>query len=190
MNAPVCDVALSTQIRQIGKEDTLDLRHAVLWPNLPVSDVCLPEDDLGVHYGAFHPPNISPIAIISLFVEDLPSIETDMAADDTLTGTTSEDPNSTAASGRTGESAVRFRKFACSLDWQGKGVGTRLLLHALSMARVDLGVTVAWCDARTATQDWYRRRGFVAFGPVFYKKDVEYVRMWLDLTSDNALVGR
>lgn len=139
-----------------------------------------------MHYGAFHPASISPIAVISLFVEDLPSIETDRTADDTLTGTTREDPNSAATSGRTGASAVRFRKFACSSDWQGKGVGTRLLLHALSMARVDLGVTVAWCDARTATQDWYHKRGFVAFGPMFHKKDVEYVRMRLDLTSDNA----
>ena len=40
---------------------------------------------------------------------------------------------------------------------------------------------MARCDARIATQEWYKRRGFQPFGPKFFKGPVEYVRMKADL---------
>ena len=53
-------------------EETIPLRHSVLWPNMPLSHVCLPEDASGTHYGAFLSLRETPVAVISLFLEDLP----------------------------------------------------------------------------------------------------------------------
>lgn len=40
-------------IRPIAAQETIDLRHRVMWPDLPRDDVILPEDADGVHFGAF-----------------------------------------------------------------------------------------------------------------------------------------
>jgi hypothetical protein len=39
----------------IDADQTIPLRHSVLWPNAPISQVLLPEDDKGIHIGAFIP---------------------------------------------------------------------------------------------------------------------------------------
>lgn len=140
---------------------------------MPREHVILPEDALGIHYGAFLPHASHPVAVISLFLESQPIGDQER----TLPG-----PGPDSPSPRTmHQKVVRFRKFACCPGFQGRGLGTRLLLHALSMARSDMGVSTAWCDARKATEEWYRKRGFIVFGPTFFKGPVEYVRMKLDL---------
>ncbi|KIM36533.1 hypothetical protein M413DRAFT_78076 [Hebeloma cylindrosporum] len=168
------------RIDKISKDQTLQLRHSVLWPDVPLSHVCLPEDDAGIHYGAFSPQRDTPIAVISLFREDIPTDkETPHPAETDLF---SGSANLMTRYCEGGLLAVRFRKFACDPQYQGQGYGSQLLLHALSMVRSDWGeVTMAWCDARTATQEWYERRGFHPFGPKFFKGAVEYVRMKVDL---------
>lgn len=45
--------ALSPKIRAILPEETVSIRHSVLWPNHPVEHVVLPEDQNGMHFGAF-----------------------------------------------------------------------------------------------------------------------------------------
>jgi hypothetical protein len=40
---------------------------------MPLSQVCLPEDDSGFHYGSFLLQRDAPVAVISLFLEDLPT---------------------------------------------------------------------------------------------------------------------
>ena len=165
---------MDSQIRidKISKDQTMQLRHSVLWRDLPLSHVCLPEDDAGLHYGAFSPQRDTPIAVISLFRENIPTDEE----------TLDLEPGLGSAKLMTHYcEAVRFRKFACEPQYQGQGYGSQLLLHALSMVRSEWGVTMAWCDARTATQEWYKRRGFQPFGPKFFKGTVEYVRMKADL---------
>ena len=159
------------RILKISSQDTIELRHSVLWPDMPTEHVILPEDAHGMHYGAFLPHVNQPVAVISLFLAPIPI--------GVLTKR-QERPNSTYPPMAT-ENAVRFRKFACYPQYQGRGFGTQLLLYALSMARSELGVTVAWCDARRATQEWYSKRGFVPFGDTFFKGPVEYVCMKLDL---------
>ncbi|KAF8187762.1 hypothetical protein BJ912DRAFT_969551 [Pholiota molesta] len=119
----------SIAIVKISKEDTVNLRHSVLWPDMP-------------------PEHARPI---DKSEEPQPS------------------PDGTSTS-KTKEPAIRFRKFACDPQYQGKGLGTWLLLHALSIARSELGVHVAWCDARRTTEDCS-----------FFKGPVEYIRMELDL---------
>lgn len=151
-------------------DKTLPLRHSVLWPDMPLSHVRLPEDDFGTHYGAFLQDDAEPVAVISFFLEDVP-IDKGMELQESNIIT------SLQCSGR----AVRFRKFACAPQYHGKGIGTQLLLHSLSMSRSEEGASVAWCDARTSTMEWYRKRGLRPFGTPFYKGRVEYNRMFLDL---------
>ncbi|KAH9922909.1 uncharacterized protein B0H18DRAFT_1085759 [Fomitopsis serialis] len=150
------------KIKQISPDETVPLRHTVLWPSHPVSHVLLPEDNQGSHYGASLPHGDHPIAVISVFKEPLPC---DVTQEAKLLD--SERP----------AVAARFRKFACEPSHQGRGIGTRLLKHVFEVAASDLGCDVIWCDARLATAEWYERRGMSRFGEIFHKGDIPYVRM-------------
>ncbi|KAH9932825.1 GCN5-related N-acetyltransferase [Epithele typhae] len=147
-------MTIAIDIRRISAEDTVLLRHSVLWPDHPVSHVLLPEDASGFHYGAFLPGGDRPTAVVSVFVDALPRAGSDDRA-----------------------RAARFRKFACDPARQGRGVGTRLLAHAFNAAAAEMKCDVIWCDARTSAAGWYERRGMVRFGDTFFKGDVEYVKM-------------
>ncbi|KAH7913380.1 acyl-CoA N-acyltransferase [Hygrophoropsis aurantiaca] len=149
-------------VRLIDVEATQSLRHSVLWPEMDISYVLLPEDDRGSHVGAFLPSSDKPIAVISLFVQPIPSEEKSVAMDHHIANS---------------EPAARFRKFACHPDYQRRGIGTKLLKHVFTLAASELGVKVIWCDARLTTSEWYRKRGMVPFGSRFFKGSVEYTRM-------------
>lgn len=147
-------------MRRITPQQTVPLRHAVLWPSKPVEYVLLPEDGTGYHYGAFADSSSGePLAVISLFLETIPHH-----------GVQGHEADSTLP-------AARFRKFACEPSHQGRGIGTALLRHVLDAARDELNCRVLWCDARVESAAWYERRGLVKFGETFYKGEVEYVRM-------------
>ncbi|KAJ7366144.1 hypothetical protein DFH08DRAFT_833609 [Mycena albidolilacea] len=163
MAAP--DKPSSLRCSEIDADQTVPLRHSVLWPNEPVSHVLLPEDSAGRHYGAFIKSNPAPVAVISLFVEACP-IDNGLNHRDT-----------------THKAAVRFRKFACDPAYQGQGIGTKLLLHAASVASSELQATLLWCDARDDTRAWYERRGLTAFGDAFFKGPVKYIRMKIDIDT-------
>ncbi|KAH7927663.1 GCN5-related N-acetyltransferase [Leucogyrophana mollusca] len=153
-------------IRPIEAKATMSLRHSVLWPEMDLSYVVLPEDDSGIHLGAFLPGRDEPIAVISVFIDTAASEQSSAITD-----------QQTAFS----EPAVCFRKFACHPDYQGQGIGTALLKHAFLVAGSELGAKVIWCDARLAKSDWYRKRGMVSFGDRFFKGSVEYIRMKMSL---------
>ncbi len=40
-------------IRRISASETLPIRHQVLWPNLPIEDCILSDDNDGHHFGGF-----------------------------------------------------------------------------------------------------------------------------------------
>jgi hypothetical protein len=170
----------------IKAEDTIPLRHSVLWPDRDVSYVSLPEDTEGYHFGAFSWSHDTLVAVISLFVEPIPDIDSKPDSSDIDINTKGH------------ESAARFRKFACHPSYQRRtfiqiiylslcrlilhrlcqeGIGTKLLEHVFSMAFSELGVTVVWCDARATSIGWYQRRGMTPFGGPFQKGGLEYVRM-------------
>ena len=153
------------EIKRIQPEDTVPLRHAVLWPNKPISYVLLPEDSAGHHFGAFLSKTEPAVAVISLFIESLPVPE--------------NVPKAAVSSGTTPR-AARFRKFACHPLHQGRGIGSALLADTFNAAR-ELGCAVIWCDARLETAPWYEKRGMRRFGDTFFKGPVEYVRMKVDL---------
>lgn len=151
---------LGTTIRKIPVDQTMGLRHAVLWPDKPIAYVRLPEDDSGHHYGAFlSQTDSTPAAVISVFIESLPALN-GPDLDELVT-----------------VPAARFRKFACDPSYQNQGIGTGLLQHVFEAANSELGCGVIWCDARLATKGWYERRGMRTFGGTFFKGEVEYVRM-------------
>ncbi|KZT12233.1 GCN5-related N-acetyltransferase [Laetiporus sulphureus 93-53] len=154
-------------ICRVSEDETVSLRHSVLWPNHPVSHVLLPEDSNGFHYGAFLPSHSLPVAVISLFKDNL-------SVSDHLNG----DERRTVL-------AARFRKFACDPSHRNRGIGTKLLQHAFAMARSEMDCDVIWCDARVSTAEWYERRGMARFGEVFYKEDIPYIRRKATL-YDNA----
>ena len=170
------------RIDKITMEETIPLRHSVLWPTKPLSHVCLSEDATGTHYGAFLPLRETPIAVISLFLEDPPLLRDGYDTEINK----SENSNSKIISGDEDgyrlvqQRAVRFRKFACEREFQGKGIGTQLLLYVLSRARTELDAATVWCDARVTARGWYIKRGLVPFGPTFYKGPEEYIRMRID----------
>jgi hypothetical protein len=91
-------------IQPIKVEDTIPLRHSVLWPERDVSYVSLPEDADGYHVGAFLPSHDAPICIISLFLAPIPQTEIDESPPNTMHHT----------------AAAQFRKFACHPAYQSR----------------------------------------------------------------------
>ncbi|KAJ3773648.1 hypothetical protein FB446DRAFT_731992 [Lentinula raphanica] len=176
---------LPLTIRNIHVERTLSLRHEVLWPDMPVEVVKLPEDEDGWHFGAFIEDPLGKddlVAVISLFVEPLPIDNVPVHSANGSNGALLDNDPVLVPSE---VFAVRFRKFACRTDAQGQGVGTALLKHAMHFARSELKAEVLWCDARVSSADWYSRRGLSQLGPKFYKGPVEYVCMRTLLTEDS-----
>ena len=170
-------------IRRIPASATHALRHAVLWPHKPPSYVQLPEDEAGLHFGAFvsaspspststsseaNPEDLELVSIISLFI-------------------TSSSPGDSADAPQQ-QSVARFRKFATAPAWQGRGVGTALLRHAIGAA-AQAGARRIWCDAREAALPFYERFGLRAEGDVFFKGDVPYLRMTMALVEGGEGAG-
>ena len=78
---------------------------------------------------------------------------------------------------------ARFRKFATHPAWQGRGIGTALLRHAIAVAQAQ-GAHSLWCDARQSTLPFYRRFGLRPEGGIFYKGPIPYQRLRLPLNQD------
>ncbi|KAF8840631.1 hypothetical protein BDN67DRAFT_968337 [Paxillus ammoniavirescens] len=156
-------------VRKITAEQTGELRHLVLWPHKPRDFVRLDEDEDGDHFGAFFPSQDEPVAVISVFFERIPAPGT----------------NKDGNEGSQHRISARFRKFACHPDFQGRGIGTKLLNYIASYCW-GMGAKILWCDARLSSSQWYQKRGLVSFGDSFFKESVEYTRMKMDLVNTDA----
>lgn len=53
---------------RINTEDTYPIRHAVMWPDKPLSYIQLSEDASGLHFGLFKAEKL--ISVVSLFIKD------------------------------------------------------------------------------------------------------------------------
>lgn len=133
------------EIRRIRWQETIALRHAVLWPNRPPEFCHVEGDEDAWHFGAYLPEGL--VSVASVYPE-----------------------NRTA----------RLRKFATAPRFQGKGIGTGMLNHILSELR-NKGIGHFWCDARESAMGFYERFGMKPDGERFYKGEVPYVRMSLQL---------
>ena len=56
------------KIRSITAEETLEVRHEVLWPNKPIDYVRIENDTEGEHYGLYL--NDQLVSVISVFISD------------------------------------------------------------------------------------------------------------------------
>ena len=156
---------MTVTFRRITAQETVHLRHTVLWPSYPVSHVLLPEDDVGLHFGAFLTDSESagePVSVISFFYEVFPG---------------PLGPNAAPP-------AARFRKFSTAPSQQGKGIGSRLLAFgAAEVTKVWPDVRKLWCDGRESSKEWYikRRMYVIESEPRFFKGDIPYRKMGMDL---------
>lgn len=55
-------------IKKITADDTLDIRHRVLWPDKPVSFCKLDDDPNGIHYGLFIDEKL--VSVASIFITE------------------------------------------------------------------------------------------------------------------------
>lgn len=133
------------KIERITAEQTLPVRHQVLWPDQPMTFCRVPEDDEGKHYGVFIDGNL--VCVASVFIEG---------------------------------QLARLRKFATLPDYQGQGIGTKVIewiLRDLSASNVEQ----FWCDARESASGFYRKFAMKPYGERFYKGDIPYFKMSVDL---------
>jgi len=79
-----------------------------------------------------------------------------------------------------GETA-QFRKFATLIEYQGKGIGSKLLSYTLDYCRNN-GIKKVFCNARVEKTDFYSRFGLEETVETFDKNDKIYVVMELLIT--------
>ena len=80
------------------------------------------------------------------------------------------------------ENSVRLRKFAVNRQYQGKGYGSKLLKRILELEKKDSSGNF-WCDARESAVSFYEQFGLCIEGDIFYKSDVAYFKMSLNLQT-------
>lgn len=75
---------------------------------------------------------------------------------------------------QTDTGTVQFRKFATKTNEQGKGYGTKLLLHLMEFAQ-DQGFHTLWCNARIDKTDYYKNFGMVETDKTYIKQNLKFV---------------
>jgi len=133
------------EIKALQWEDTIPIRHKVLWPNEPPSFCKVEGDEQASHFGVFIDNELHCVA--SLYHN---------------------------------EKSARLRKFATLKTSQGKGLGS-FMLNFLMKQLQDQSTTYFWFDARESALAFYARHGFKTEGDRFYKKDVAYFKMSVNL---------
>ncbi|MDC5806058.1 GNAT family N-acetyltransferase [Vibrio europaeus] len=133
------------RVERITAEQTLTLRHTVLWPTKNLEFCRVAEDEFGFHYGGFFGEQL--VGVASIFVE---------------------------------QDEARLRKFAVLPEYQGQGIGSMMLATMLSEVR-NFQATLFWCDARESALGIYRKFGMSKQGERFYKGEIPYFKMSLEL---------
>lgn len=132
-------------IQRISWQDTIAIRHRVLWPGESPAFCRVEGDETAWHFGVFL--NGELVSVASVFPEG---------------------------------SSARLRKFATLATYQGRGIGSALLAHVLSVVQ-EAGLTYFWCDARESASGFYQKFGLRTEGGVFYKGEIPYFKMGVTL---------
>ena len=133
------------EIRNINWQETMPLRHRVLWPHKPPEYCHVAGDRDAMHFGAFCHGELVCVASVYLSANK-----------------------------------ARLRKFATHLDYQGQGIGSKLLSYILKLLKAT-DTNVFWCDARESAVSFYQRFGMQPYGDQFYRGDVSYFKMEVTL---------
>jgi len=81
----------------------------------------------------------------------------------------------------------QFRKFATQTEFQGRGLGTRLLKWMLEYVKAR-GATELWCNARMNALAFYRRQGLEPFGATWQDKGYEFVKMKIQFSKKMEII--
>ncbi len=76
--------------------------------------------------------------------------------------------------------SARLRKFATITEYQGKGIGSKLLTEVISAAKKN-GISHLWCDARESALNFYSRSGMKPEGNTFLKATIPHCRLSINL---------
>ncbi|MGF1694482.1 GNAT family N-acetyltransferase [Vibrio lamellibrachiae] len=71
---------------------------------------------------------------------------------------------------------ARLRKFATLHEFQGKGIGSKVIEHAISNLKRQ-NIKSFWCDARTTALSFYQKFGMTVEGSEFNKSGISYYKM-------------
>ena len=165
----------AVKIRPIDADLLPPVRHAVLWPSVPLESQLLPFDHVTttIHYGAFLPYHSSrPVGCLTLTEE---AYKKDLA------------PSVAAISPK---NQYQVHKFAVYKEYQGQRIGSNLFRHTLAELRRQHDVPVLLhLDARLEQKGWYERFGlqalddevFIKNGPTGKGPAVEYIRLGIVL---------
>lgn len=80
--------------------------------------------------------------------------------------------------------SARLRKFATLPEYQGQGIGTQVIQQALKDLETK-AVNHFWCDARESAAGFYEKFGMRPQGERFYKGDIPYFKMGVDLINQS-----
>lgn len=69
---------------------------------------------------------------------------------------------------------AQFRKFATKTNEQGKGYGTKLLLHLIAIAEKE-NIKKLWCNARLDKTDYYEKFGMTKTNKTYVKENLKFV---------------
>ena len=138
------------QIKKLQWQQTLAIRHEVLWPDKPQAFCHVDGDEPAWHYGVY--------------------------IDKTLVCVASIYPGLTNNTNDNNDKSARLRKFATLTHYQNQGIGSFILSHIIDSLKAK-GIENFWCDARESAFDFYRRFGLETEGQRFYKEDIPYIKM-------------
>lgn len=143
-------------IKPITWQDTIPIRHAVLWPN-KLPEFCYVEEDEekdeeAAHYGGFV------------------TLPKGCDNENRLVCVASVYRNTSTPS------SARLRKFATLGDYQGQGIGRRVLQNILDKT-LSPSTPYFWCDARDTAVAFYEQFGLHVEGERFYKSEQAYYKM-------------
>jgi len=75
---------------------------------------------------------------------------------------------------------ARLRKFATLVEFQGCGIGSKLIKHIISELK-NIGIASFWCDARKTAIGFYNKFDMEKQGVEFNKSGILYVKMQIIL---------
>jgi GNAT superfamily N-acetyltransferase len=168
------------EVHTIEADQLSPIRHAVLWPSVPLESQLLPFDTVPTtaHYGAFlrdpETPTTGPIGCLTVTKELCKATLPELV--------TRQNP----------AVQVQVHKFAVYSEFQGKGIGSTLFRHVLvEVSRRYERPVLLHLDARVEQKGWYERMGLkVLDGEVFIKRGptgdgpaVEYIRLGILLNT-------
>lgn len=128
------------EVKQIDAQDTRELRHKILRPNMPFEACNYPgdDDDGSFHLGAYIDDKL--VSVASFYIDNHPDIKD--------------------------EFQYRLRGMATLSEHRQKGYSLALLNTAIPIIEKN-NIKTLWCNARKSATGFYEKVGFKPMGSEF-----------------------